>query len=75
MTNFKGPVPGRQHREIVLVQLREGLRVVDLQLGVGDLIDPRADGLPEQLAARLTADRVGDRPDCVGWIYEAEAHR
>jgi hypothetical protein len=47
---------------------------VDLELLVRDLVDPGTDGLAEQLAAGLTADRVGDRADCVGWIYEAEGH-
>ena len=47
---------------------------MDLELVVGDLVDPGADRLAEQLAAGLAADRVGDRADRVGWVYEAEGH-
>src|SRR5581483_11564341 len=47
----------------------------ELELIVGDLVHPGADRLAEQLAATLAADRVGDRPDRVGGIYEAERHR
>ncbi len=67
-------MPGGQHRKVVLVQLGERFRVVDLELVVGNLDDPGADRLAEQLAARLTADRVGDGADSVGWVYEAEGH-
>ena len=51
---------GSQHREVMLVQLGERLRVVGLQFGVGNL-DPGTDRLAEQLPAGLAADRVGDR--------------
>src|SRR6185437_5925230 len=59
LADLEGPVPGGEHREIVLVELRDRLRVVDLELGVGDLVDPGAHRLAEELAAGLTADRVG----------------
>ena len=49
-------------------------RVVRLQLVVRDLVDPRANGLTEQLAAGLAADGVGDCADRVGGIDEAERH-
>ena len=68
-------VPGGEHRDVVLVELGDRLRVVGLELVVGDLVDPGADRLAEQLAARLAADRVGDRADRVGWVDEAEGHR
>jgi hypothetical protein len=45
-----------------------------LELLVGDLIDPGADRLAEELAAGLPAYRVCDRPDGVGWIYEDKCH-
>ena len=45
-----------------------------LQLVVRDLVDPRANGLTEQLAAGLAADGVGDCADRVGGIDEAERH-
>ena len=59
----------------MLVELRDRLRVVLLELVVGDLVDPRAHRLAEQLAARLAADRVGDGADRVGGVYEAQRHR
>ena len=51
------------------------LRVVGLELVVGDLVDPGANGLAEELAAGLAADRVSDYADGVGGIDEAEGHR
>ena len=74
MADLERAVPGGEHREVVLVELGERLRVVDLELGVGDLVDPGADRLAEQLAAGLAADRVGNCADRVGWVYEAEGH-
>jgi hypothetical protein len=59
----------------VLVELGDRLRVVDLELGLGDLVYPGADRLAEQLAASLAADGVGDRADRVGWVYKAEGPR
>ena len=53
---------------------REARRQLLVELGVGDLVDPGADRLAEQLATGLTADRVGDRADRVGGVYEAESH-
>ena len=58
----------------MLVELRDRPRVVGLELVVGDLVDPGAHGLPEELAAGLTADRVGDRADRVCGIDEAQRH-
>ena len=68
-------VPGGEHRDIVLVQLGDRQDVVGLQLVLGNLIDPGTDRLAQELAARLAADRVGDGPDRVGGIDEAEGHR
>ena len=45
---------------------------MDFELRLGDLVDPGADGLAEQLAARLAADGVGDGANCVGGVYETE---
>src|SRR3954449_5175955 len=56
-------VPGGQHRDVVLVELGDRLRVVLLELLVGDLIDPGPYRFTEELAAGLAADGVGDRPD------------
>ena len=52
-------VPGGEHRDVVLVELADRLRVVGVELVVGNLVDPGADGLAEKLAAGLAADRVG----------------
>ena len=68
-------VPGGEHREVVLVELRERLGVVDLELALRDLVDPGAHRLAEQLAPGLAADRVGDRADRVCRVYEAQSHR
>ena len=67
-------VPGCQHRDVVLVELRDRFGVVLLELLVRDFVDPGTDSLSEQLAAGLTAYRIGDRPDGVGWVYEAKCH-
>src|SRR3954468_13254622 len=75
LARLQGAVPGGEHREVVLVELGDRLGVVDFELGLGDLVHPGAHRLPEELAASLTADRVGNGPDGVGWVYEAERHR
>ncbi len=75
LADLERAVPGGEHREVVLVELGERLRVVRLQLVVGDLVDPGPHRLAEQLPAGLAADRVGDRPDRVSWVYETESHR
>ena len=46
-------VPCGEHRQVVLVELVDGLGVVHGELVVGDLVDPRAHQLAEQLPARL----------------------
>ncbi len=74
VANLKRAVPGGEHREVVLVELGKRLGVVGLQLLVGNLVDPGADRLAEQLATGLAADRVGDRTDRVGRVNEAESH-
>ena len=74
MALIEGAVPGGEHREVVLVELGDRFRVVDLELGVGNLVDPGAHRLAQQLAAGLTTDRVGDDTDGVGGVYEAEGH-
>ena len=75
MADVHRGVPGGEHRDVVLVELGDRLRVVGLELVVGDLVDPGAHRLAEQLAARLAADRVGDRADRVGGVDEAQGHR
>ena len=74
LAELQRAVPGGEHREVVLVELGQRFRVVDLELVVGDLVDPGADRLAEQLATGLAADRVGDCADGVGGVYEAECH-
>ena len=58
----------------MLVELGEGLGVVGLELVVWDLVDPGPHRLAEELATCLAADRIRDRTDRVGWVYEAERH-
>ena len=48
--------------------------VVGLELVVGNLVDPGADGLAEELATGLAADRVSYYADGISWIDEAEGH-
>src|SRR4051812_49870644 len=74
LAGLERTVPGGEHREVVLVELGDRLRVVDLELGVGDLVDPGADRLAEELATGLATDRVGDGADRIGGIYKAEGH-
>ena len=65
-------MPGGEHRQIVLVEVGDRLRVMGLELGLGDLVDPRANHLAEDLATCLAPDRVGDDPDRVLRFDEAE---
>src|SRR4051794_17390469 len=67
-------VPGRQHREVFLVEVLNRLGVVDLQLVVGNFVHPCAHDFPEELAAGLTADRFRHNADCFLRLYEAEWH-
>src|SRR5215217_7604330 len=67
-------VPGCEHRQVMLVQVVDGLRVVRRELLVGDLVDPRADQLAQQLPAGLAADRLGDDADGVLRLDEAQGH-
>ena len=75
VTDLERAVPGGEHREVVLVELGQGLGIVSFELVVRDLIDPGSHRLAEQLATGLTTDRVRDRTDSVGGIHEAESHR
>ena len=67
-------VPRGQHRQVVVVQVLNRLRVVDLQLVVRDLVDPRTDHLAEKLAPRLAADRLRHHADRLLGLDEAEWH-
>src|SRR4051794_31220511 len=75
LADLERRVPGRQHRQVVVVELVDRLRVVRLELVLGDLVDPRADDLAEELTTRLTTDRLRDHADCFLWFDEAEGHR
>src|SRR3954447_25462151 len=75
LADLERAVPGGEHREVVFVELGDRLRVVDFELVVGDLVHPGARRLPEELAASLSTDGVGDGPDGVGWVYKAEGHQ
>jgi hypothetical protein len=56
VADLEGSVPGGEHREVVLVELGDRLRVVDFELVVGDLIHPGAHRLAEELAACFAAN-------------------
>ncbi len=65
-------MPGREERQVVLVEIGDRFRVVRLELGLRDLVDPRPHDLSEDLAACLTPNGVGDDPDGVLRFDEAE---
>src|SRR3954454_21561344 len=67
-------VPRGEHGEVVLVEVGQRLGVVRRELLVGDLVDPRADQLAEQLAAGLATDRLDHDADRILRIDEAEGH-
>ena len=58
----------------MLVEVGHGLGVVRRQLGLGDLVDPGAHELAEQLTAGLAADRLRDHADGVLRLNEAQWH-
>jgi hypothetical protein len=67
-------VPCGEHRQVIVVELVDGLGVVHLQLVVGNLVDPGAHDLAQQLTACLTPDALGNDPDRFLWLDEAERH-
>ncbi len=60
--------------QVVLVEVGDRAGVVDGELLVGDVVDPRAHNLADELAAGLTADGLGDHADCVLRLDEAQRH-
>ena len=60
--------------EIVLIQVGDGLGVVGFELGLGDLIHPGAHDLPEDLPPGLPSHRLGNDPDGVLRLDEAQWH-
>src|SRR4051794_2594065 len=68
-------VPRGEHRQVVVVELVDRLRVVRLELVVGNLVDPGADYLTKELAARLAADGLGHYANRFLRLDEAEGHR
>ena len=74
MADLQRRVPGREHREVVLVEVLDGLGVVGGQLLLGDLVDPRAHELAEELPPRLAPHRLGDDADRILRLDEAEGH-
>ena len=68
-------MPCGQQVQVVLVEIRDRLRVVHRQFLVGDVVDPSAHDLAHELAARLAADGLGDNADRVLRLDEAEWHR
>ena len=56
LADLERGVPCGEHVQLVLVEVVDGLRVVRRQLLLGDLVDPGAHELTEQLAASLAAN-------------------
>ena len=75
LADLERRVPGGEQVQVVLVEVGDRLGVVDRQLLVGDVVDPRAHDLADELAARLAADRLGDHADRILGLDEAEWHR
>jgi hypothetical protein len=74
VADLEGRVPGGEHVQVMLVEIGDGLRVVRRELVFGDLVDPSAHELTEQLTARLAPDGLGDDSDGVLGLDEAEGH-
>ena len=74
MADLERGVPGGEHRQVVVVELLDGLGVVHRELVVGDLVDPCADHLAEELPACLAADALGHDSDRFLRLDEAERH-
>ena len=74
LADLERRVPCGEHRQVVVVELVHRLGVVDLELVVGDLVDPRAHDLAEQLAAGLTPDALRYDPDRFLRLDEAQWH-
>jgi hypothetical protein len=72
MAHFERGVPSSQQRQIVLIQIGDGLGVVGLELRLRNLVDPRMHHLAQDLAARLAPHRLRDDPDRVLGLDEAE---
>jgi hypothetical protein len=74
MAHFQRGVPGGEHRQVVLVEVGDGLDVVRLELGLGDLVHPRVDDVPDELTARVATDGLGDDADRILGLDEAQCH-
>src|SRR5205823_6044983 len=75
LTNLERGVPCGQQMQVVLVEVSDRLRVVGRQFLIGDVINPGAYDLPDELPARLAPDRLGDDADGILRLNEAEWHR
>ena len=65
-------VPGGQQGEIVLVEVGERAGVLGFEFLFGDLVDPRTQGLSEDLATGLAADRFGNDVNRISRIDETK---
>ena len=74
LADLQRGVPGGEQVQVVLVEVGDRLGVVDGQLLVGDVVDPRAHDLADELTASLAADGLGDHADCVLRLDEAQRH-
>ena len=67
-------VPGGEHREVLVVEVVDRLRVVLRELVLGDVVDPGLDHGGQQRAPRLPADGLRDHPDRLRRLHEAKRH-
>ena len=74
VSNVHRRMPRREHRDVVLIELRDRPGALEIELVVRNLVDPGAHGLSQELPAGLAADRVGDRADRVRGVDEAQGH-
>ena len=65
-------MPGGQQGEIVLVEVGERAGVLGFEFLFGDLVDPRTQGLSEDLATGLAADRFGNDVNRISRIDETK---
>src|SRR4051794_35509795 len=75
LSNLERGVPGGEHVQVVLVEVGDRLGVVGFEVGLGDLVDPGANELAEELPSRLATHGFGDDSDGITGLDEAQGHR
>ena len=72
LAHLERGVPGGEQVQVLLVEVGDRLRVVHGELLVGDVVNPCAHDLADQLAAGLAPHGIGDHPDRVLGLDEAQ---